>query len=373
MSKNLFKQVKKALISLQPKDLAGHAHQRITTLTSLVSGMINKRSCHLNALGSGFEQDINDASREKAAKRFVESKFTDYSLHYLPYFRHLLASILTHLGKNEGICLVIDGSQIGSHVALMVSLVYQKRSIPVFWLLKKGKKGHFPSDMHLDIIRQVATILEPVLEKGIPITLLGDGEFDSVDLQRLCREELNWQYVFRTACDTAMYENDDCFKPKSVKLTGIGKNETFFFIPSIDFSHKRYPDVNFLYWHDATIYEKPLYLISSYDDPFDIIFFYKKRFSIETLFKDLKSRGFNLDKSRLTTAFALFNLVLIAALGYCILMTFGQKNKDNPLKIKVLRIHKIEAVELSIFSFGFKLLQYLIKYNKPFTFKFALF
>jgi hypothetical protein len=370
MSKNLFKQVQKALISLQPKGIQGHAMKRLTSLTAFVSGMIGTESCHLNALGSGLPQDINDASREAATKRFVENKHTKYSEHYLPYLKPLLASISLKTNPKEGLSLTIDGSQMGSgHVALMVSIFYKKRSIPIFWLVREGKKGHFPTDMHLEIIKKVAQIIHPIVGYDMPITLLGDGEFDSVALQELCRQELSWNYVFRTACDTPLYENDDLFKPKSIVLD---KNETFVFIPSVDFSHKKFPDVHFLYWHDLNIYDDPLFLVSSYDNPFDMIHFYKKRFSIETLFKDLKSRGFNLHKNRLTKAFAVANLIMIAALGFCLIFSFGQKNEDNPLKNKVLRIHKICKNELSIFAYGFKLLKYLLKYNRKISFQFNL-
>ena len=72
---------------------------------------------------------------------------------------------------------------------------------------------------------------------------------------------------------------------------------------------------------------------------------YKQRFAIETLFKDLKSRGFNLHKNRLTKAAALFNLIMIAALGYCLLIAFGQKNQNNSLNNKVLRPHKVKKMK----------------------------
>ena len=370
MSKNLFKKIEKALISLQPQGIQGDALKRITTLTALVKGMIDKQSCHLNALGSGIENDINDSSREIAAKRFVENKYTDYKLHYLPYLSQLLKTLIANASLEQGISFVIDGSQMGkNYVALMLSVVYKKRSIPLYWVVKEGKKGHFPTEMHVDLIKKAAAILKPLMSKHVPITLLGDGEFDSVDLQKLCREELSWNYIFRTANDSILHENDDSFQPKSLEMA---KNETFIFIPSVDFSKEKYPDVHFLYWHDKTVYDDPLFLISSYDDPFDIIFYYKQRFAIETLFKDLKSRGFNLHKNRLTKAFALCNLILIAALGYCLIFVFGQNNVNNKLKAKVLRIHKIEKHEMSIFSYGLKLLKYLIKYNRYFSFKLAL-
>lgn len=370
MSKQLFKKIEKALISLQPQGIKGHALKRITTLTALVKGMIDKQSCHLNALGSGIQNDIDDASRETAAKRFVGNKYTDYKLHYLPYLSQLLVTLIANASLEHGISLAIDGSQMGTgHVALMLSVVYKKRSIPLFWVIKKGKKGHFPTEMHIELVEKAAAILKPLMPKNMPITLLGDGEFGSVDLQKLCRKVLNWQYVFRIANDTILHENDDFFLPKSLE---IPKDETFVFIPGVDFEKEKYPDVHFLNWHDKAVYDDPIFLISSYDDPFDIIFYYKQRFAIETLFKDLKSRGFNLHKNRLTKPFALFNLILIAALGYCLIFVFGQNNVDNKLKSKVLRIHKIDKSEISIFSYGLKLLKYLIEYNRYFSFKLAL-
>ena len=370
MSKHLFKRIEKALISLQRQGIQGHALKRFKTLTAMVKGMIDKQSCHLNALGSGIENDINDSSREAAAKRFVENKYTDYKLHYLPYLRQLLITLLSNASLERGISLAIDGSQMGTgHVALMLSVVYKKRSIPLFWVIKKGKKGHFPTEMHIELVEKAAAILKPLMPPNMPVTLLGDGEFGSVDLQKLCRKELNWQYVFRIANDTVLHENDDFFQPKSLE---IPKGETFIFIPSVDFEKEKYPDVHLLNWHDKAVYDDPLFLISAYDDPFDIIFYYKQRFAIETLFKDLKSRGFNLHKNRLTKAFALCNLILIAALGYCLIFVFGQNNVNNKLKAKVLRIHKIEKHEMSIFSYGLKLLKYLIKYNRYFSFKLAL-
>jgi Transposase DDE domain len=394
MQPHLFNEVKKALTSLYSDHLQGHALARVNKLAGLVSGMITKKSCHLNALGSGIVEDINDASRETSAKRFVENGHTTYKVHFLPYLMVLLQSIIGKMsnirqknGTNHGLVFVMDGSQMGSkHVALMLCLVYQKRAIPICWVVRKGKKGHFPAEMHVALVQKAADILRPLLKNcpafvnkehhaAMPITLLGDGEFDSVDLQTICRTTLKWNYVFRTASDTLLYENgeQDSFQPKNIALT---KGETFEFVPSLDFSATRFQDVHFLYWHDVGIHDKPIYLISNYDDPFDIIFYYKQRFSIETMFKDLKSRGFNLHETRLTKINALFNLIMIAALGYCLLFSLGERNKDHPDRKKVLRPHKNKPkatkVELSIFSFGIKLLQYFLDFDKPFVLSFQI-
>ena len=69
----------------------------------------------------------------------------------------------------------------------MLSVVVGKRAIPVFWVLKKGKKGHFPSEMHVDVVRSSVENLRSFLNPQSTITLLGDGEFDSVELQKCCQ------------------------------------------------------------------------------------------------------------------------------------------------------------------------------------------
>ena len=359
MKKNVFTEVKKSLCDLSPLPVQGHALKRIITLSSLISGMIEKGKSHLSKIGSGLPQNINSLSKEIHTKRFLENKYTDYKIHYLPYLACIMASFSKNNAfstGNKNLKLVIDGSQTGSKfVTLMLSVVVGKRAIPIFWVVKKGKKGHFPTDMHLDVVRQSIEMLRSFLSPDTTFTLLGDGEFDSVELQKCCREELHIDYVLRTACDSLMYENGDEFQPKNIKLDN---ETTTLFIPSIEFSKKKFENVHFLCWFDQKIYDDPLFLISTLDNAPDIIDAYRQRFSIETMFKDFKSRGFNLDKNRLQKEHSIKNLIMVAALAFCFLMNFGIENKDNPLKIKVQRIDKKVN---SIFSYAILLLQYLIK------------
>jgi hypothetical protein len=366
MKKEIFTDIKKSLCELSPFEVQGHALKRINSLSGLISGMINQKSSHLSKIGTGLNNDIDANSQEKHAKRFLENKYTNYNVFYLPYLACFIASISQNkqfLSTVRHLTLVIDGSQMGSkHVTLMVSIVLGKRAIPLFWVVKKGKKGHFPTEMHLDVIRKAVASIRSIVSKETTLTLLGDGEFDSVELQRCCRQELHIGYVFRTACDSVMYENDDEFKPKDIKLDSNVKS---LFIPSIDFSKEKFEDVHFLCWFDPKIYDDPLFLVSTFDNAPDIMDAYKKRFAIETMFKDLKTRGFNLHKNRLGKASTVANLIMVAALAFCFMMNFGIANTDNPLKIKIQRNDKNTN---SVFSYAVLLLQYLIKKGKDFIF-----
>jgi hypothetical protein len=55
-------------------------------------------------------------------------------------------------------------------------------------------KGHFPQASHRALLAQ----LEAIMPKPATVTLLGDGEFDGVELQAELRHT-NWHYVCRTA------------------------------------------------------------------------------------------------------------------------------------------------------------------------------
>jgi hypothetical protein len=339
--------------------------------------MLLSKSSHLPSIGKGLPQTIKAASRETAAKRFLENNYTTYKFHFLPFLTPFVSKMLQKgfkKGKSITISLVIDGSVMNSgHIALMVSMVVGKRAIPICWVVKKGKKGHFDSQMHLAVIEQAAGVfkqifaqLSPDMRQHSKITLLGDGEFDSVDLQKRCRQELNWDYVFRTSSDCVLYENDDIFQPKTMHLD---KDEVFRFIEGLDFSKNRFKDVAFLYWHDAKKYKDPLFLVSNLDDPFRIMAAYQQRFAIETMFKDLKSRGFNLHKNRLTKIIAITNLIMVAALAFCLIMKFGEQNIDNPLKEMIKRSDKNTY---SIFSFALHLLHYCLINEEEFTFSFQM-
>ena len=361
MPSSLYGNIQKSLSELSPHLPQGHALKRLNSLSALISGMITKGKSHLSKIGSGLPQEIHSLSQEIHAKRFLENKYTDYKVHYLPYLPALLSSFNqdeAFLMKKQDLKLVIDGSQMGSKfVVLMLSVVVGKRAIPIFWVVKKGKKGHFPSQMHVDVVRSSVENLRSFLNPKSIITLLGDGEFDSVELQKCCQHELQIDYVLRTASDSLMYENGDGFQPKNIKLDS--QTDTLF-IPAIEFTKEKFKTVHFLYWFDQKVYDKPLFLISTFDNAPDIMEAYKQRFSIETLFKDFKSRGFNLHQNRLQKENAVNNLIMVAALAFCFLMNFGKENQDNSLKIKVQRVDKNVN---SIFSFAILLLQYAIEKN----------
>lgn len=121
-------------------------------------------------------------------------------VYFVPYAKVLLA----HLAL-QTLVLSMDGSVVGRGcVALMLHVVSKGRALPVAWLVRQGKKGHFPEDWHIALVKQV----EALVPAGAHVVLLGDGACDGTALPHT-REEAGWSYVCRTGCHlTASWEGE---------------------------------------------------------------------------------------------------------------------------------------------------------------------
>jgi len=133
-----------------------------------------------------------------------------------------------------------------------------------------------------------------------------------------------------------------------------------------EFRLKRFKGVHFCLWH-APQHEKPIPLISNVADANIIIKAYQKRWSVECLFKDLKSTSFKLHKTRLTCAKAIHNLVMIAAFAFTLVLKLGKMYKDHPIRGYIHQVRPDQVV-CSIFNLGLQLLDFFLERDIDFCF-----
>jgi transposase len=291
-------------------------------------------------------------------KRFLQSKYTNCELLFFPFIKEIIAGLVS---KKEFV-LAIDGTDVGKSCgALLVSLVLGKRSLPLVWLVKKGNKGHFSSEEHIEILSQVANLLPT----SIPITIVGDGEFDSCELQEFIKNK-EWQYVLRTAKDTYIEDRKgDSYKIG--ELIPFGEME-YLWLENCVFTKKKYGSVSCLVWHSPK-HKNPIYLVSNVEWAYDMMDYYKQRWAIETLFADIKSRGFNIHKTRIKNPEMLHNLLIMVAIAFYLCIIIGSVNKEIQKRLpKIFRIDRMN--ELSIFQIGRGIINYYqdrnLKLNKLF-------
>jgi hypothetical protein len=242
----------------------------------------------------------------------------------------------------------MDGSTVGRGcLTLMVSVVYQRRALPIAWLVVRGRKGHFPEDTHIALLEQV----RPLIPAGAQVVFLGDGEFDGVNLQNTL-EGYGWRYVSRTAKNIILCRDGEEFRFESVAVQA----GELISLPGVTLRNHSYGPVHAIAWWEQG-YDEPIYLLTNITDWAEACRWYRQRARIETFFSDQKSRGFHLHKSHLSDPTRLARLMIAACLAYIWIIHLGVLAwREEWRKV----IHRTTRCDLSLFQLGLRLLEHFL-------------
>lgn len=303
---------------------------------------------NLGEIASQIPNEGKEESLIMKLRRWLANEKIDVQTYYLPFIESILQSLCA-----QTMVLVIDGSLVGRGcITLMVSVVYKKRTLPLIWVTREGKKGAFPQQMHIEIIRAV----HKLIPANSDVIVLGDGEFDGSNWLETIKG-FGWHYICRTAKNSVFYEQGERFKIQHIcpeKGKAIAINE-------LEFTDNRYgPVTAVVYWDKK--YKQPIYLVTDLFTAEEAYHWYRKRFYIETMFSDFKSRGFNLHKSHLTHPQRISRLLIPVALAYIWLVFLGKYAFDKGFHTI---IHRTDRCDLSLFSLGKKLFYYFLKQFIP--------
>ena len=352
MSDNLrqYRAIRAALTQGYPGEPQGQRARHLTTLAALISGIVASKRTQLPHIAVKVPDGTQAESRVKRFARWVDNDTITEEVYFLPYAEILLA----HLALQR-LVLVIDGSLVGRGcVALMMHVVYKGRALPLAWLVRQGKKGHFPEDLHIALVEQV----QELIPLGASVVLLGDGEFDGTALQHTL-ETAGWSYVCRTGCHvTASWDG------ATFRLDTVGwyiKPGTLVAFPEASMTREAYGPILLLCcW--AKGYQEPLYLVSNMDTAEEACRLYAKRFRIETFFSDQKSRGFHLHKSHMKDPTRLSRLLIAACLAYIWIIYLGALCMQEGV---VEIIHRRHRCDLSLFQLGLRILDHFLNEDLP--------
>jgi hypothetical protein len=355
---------KKWLIKHQSGPVEGHALHRLLVLSAMISALIRGGRASLQSLGKHMDADTDLESRVKQAKRWLSSKWTDSQAHFIPY----LAPIIRALSQSGELILAIDGSGIGEKCsALMVSVLWRRRAIPLCWVVRDAPKGHFSEQAHLDLLEQVAILLDTLIEIPCRIVLLGDGEFDSAALQQRCVDQ-GWDYVLKTAKDTLLADNPEMENASHFGHLAPARGEKSLFLADVYVFKQGFGAVNALYWHEPR-YADPLFLLTNLEYAPKAAAYYRKRYHIETFFGDIKSRGFNIHRTRIDDTFRLFNLLIVASLAFILAILFEFDARRSPHLGKFCRKDRVSSY--SVFQIGLMAILYYSDKAIPIPFQFS--
>jgi len=357
-SRRRYRAIKAGLMQLYPQELTGRAMQRLNVLAMFISGIVGSGSTHLRQVAKKAPTGAKVESRIKQMSRWYQNESNSYELYYLPFITQLLA----HLAGLP-LVLTIDGSEVGPRghpgcMTLMVSLIYQKRAIPLVWCVIDRPKGHLSAQEHIALLKQV----QPLLPANAEVILLGDGEFDSVELQSYLDRQ-NWEYVCRTAKDTWVLCEGEW-----VQLDDLALPDLCVGLEAVGFTEQAYGPVTVVIWWDKA-YRQPIFLVSNLELTDEICYWYRRRMRIETFFSDQKSRGFHLHKSHIDNPKRLSCILIAACLAYIwivFLGTFAHQQKQ------VSVIHRTDRCDLSLFQIGLDWLEHCLNEMLPIPVSFTL-
>ena len=209
MSDNLrrYRAIHAALTQGYPGQPTGTVARHLTTLAALISGIVGSKSTHLPQIAMKVPDGTQAESRVKRFARWARNDRITEEVYFVPYAQVLLAHLALHT-----LVLIMDGSVVGRGcVALMMHVVYKGRALPVAWQVRKGKKGHFPEDLHIALVKQVQQLIPP----GASVVVLGDGEFDGTTLQHTL-QDAQWSYVVRTGSNITVRWDGERFRCETV-------------------------------------------------------------------------------------------------------------------------------------------------------------
>lgn len=315
------------------------------TLAMMITGIVLSKKAQLSEMSSEIPSAAKDKSIEMRLRRWVKHHHIDGDLIYLPFAQQILNVL-----ASQPLLLVMDGSQVGRGcMVLMVGVVYKKRTLPIAWLVYKGKKGHTTAERHIEVLEKVKTLLPEAAQ----VILLGDAEYDTTEMLLWLQENTTWNYILRTSPQICVSTGLEEYKIGDLPLK---KNQVLHYL-DIQFTKKAKMKTNLVLWWMSK-YEKPIYLISNLTSKYLVCRHYQRRYRIETFFSDQKSRGFNIHKSHLADPERISRLLVAACLAYIWMILQGLKVIAES---KTGHIDRTERNDKSIFRLGMDWLRHCLK------------
>ena len=319
------------------------------TLAMLVTGLLRGRSGRLSQIAQKVLYRYKKPSLVSRFQRFVKSSWVNVEAYYAPFAQEILQAV-----EPGPILLMIDSTKMGGRcICLMVSVYYKKRALPLAWLCFKGKKGHSTQAIQIELFKQVKTLLPD----DTPVVLVGDGEFDGADLLNWLKKEPDWEFVCRTNPTTLVYYQDKWLSlAEVVAELGIAPGETGFLSQVSFIQSNPVEKVNiFIAWHKED--QEHIFFVTNCASETEAKQWYDKRFSIETCFADLKSRGLYLHLTRIRTPDRLARLILAAAFAYYLVILLGIESIFSGIFRQLVRT---DAFYHSLSQLGFIFLDHIL-------------
>jgi hypothetical protein len=282
----------------------------INYVRNLVWGMIDAKTVNLKSVVAKFRK-----GGQKGNYRMVQDFIKEKELDSAEVGRLVVNSLFA---ENEMVTLAIDRTEwkFGEtwNNLLIISVLFEKTAVPIV-IKPLSKRGNSHTTEKIEVIEELLKIVPNYKIQCI----MGDREFIGNKWFDIL-EKKGISFAMRVRRDQIIADDEKCCKIKELDIDFGKEYEKYVHIGTkvLKLSVKR-------------IEKEELAVVSSgVKNPLE---FYKERWNIETGFKCLKTRGFNLEETRLKAPKKIKMLVQICSLAMTALLT-ECKEKAKELKKK---------------------------------------
>jgi hypothetical protein len=241
---------------------------------------------------------------------------TNHRVDVAEWYHPVITPILERKA-GQSIRLVLDVTKVGfGHRMAMISLAYRRRTIPVMWVVEKGRKGHVAADVHIELLRTI----RPWLPATSSIEVLADAGYASVDLLRWLGRQ-KWDFIIRAGGHVQVSMDGDRWRKLGTFALAPGQTHQIGWV-RVTQQHNYGWLYLVLHWEKGE--DDPWYLLTNRNAPAHVIIRrYMRRMWIEEMFGDMKGHGFDLETTHLRDADRITRLILGVCIAYVWLISLG--------------------------------------------------
>jgi hypothetical protein len=271
----------------------------------------------------------------------------------------------------DPVMILMDRTMINDTLNLLyVAVTFGRRALPLGWVVVPHEGN---SDLKLQ--KKLLSWLKECLPASADVYIVADREFHSIHLAWWIVTEMKAHCVLRIKAGTRVQVDGQWMKAGELASPG---EQHFFRHVRVTQDRKAKGLVNLLtVWEESQ--DGHWLLISDSPHPDLIKAIYTKRFWIEEMFSDHKSRGSNLEQTRITDPDRLQRLLVAVTLAYLWIMEVGAlvvafnwwRQVDNrgatrsvslcQIGLRWLRKKLIEGLAPPLFTCHFKLVERALK------------
>jgi hypothetical protein len=318
-----------------------------------MTSSIKVGSINFGKLGIGMDNKATKWSNIRMIERYL------YTYKWcLESINKLIMRLLPHKGKY---ILLLDKTswKFGrfEYNIMMLAVAYEGIAIPIFWVLLNDKEGNGKDGVSSEAERiELLNRFEKLFGFGDVLCLIADREFIGNKWFRYLKNK-NIKIYIRIRNNAFIMHKGRRVQVKNL-FNHLNINDKMILSSSRHlYEHKLFLSAT-LFINDQN---KPeLLIVAAFEHDKQALRLYAKRWQIETMFKALKSNGFNLEDTHLESVDALNKLLYLIALSFI----WAYLNGIYLHKIKPIKVLKHGYKQISIFKAGFERIQLCLLRNQ---------